>query len=134
MLWEVEIRPFGRDAERERVCDEFDLLTHSTRGGDLLKASARGFLLEGYLDRDAAEQIVTGPLRAEHLALGKPYTFKKVTVALLDLDDDGLVRLSREGQLALNLDEMRAVQAHFREQGRDPSDVELETIAQTWSE
>jgi phosphoribosylformylglycinamidine synthase len=224
MLWEVEIRPLGRDAERERVCDEFDLLTHSTRGADLVRASARGFLLEGYLDREAAErlatellvdsvvetytlsevgkvngtdaitvllkpgvmdpvsesvlaasldlgqplegvrtfrryvgtpdlkgadrellfrkvlandaieQIVTGALKAEHLALGKPYAFKKVTVSLLSLDDDRLVKLSRDGQLALNLDEMRTVQAHFREQGRDPTDVELETIAQTWSE
>ncbi len=35
MLWEVEIRPLGRDGERERVCDEFDLLTHAQRGGDL---------------------------------------------------------------------------------------------------
>lgn len=224
MLWEVEIRPLGRDAERERICDEFDLLTHSTRGGDLVRASARGFLLEGYLDREAAErladellvdsvvesyslseigraadasaitvllkpgvmdpvaesvlaasrdlgtpldavrtfrryfgtrelnpgdrdilfrkvlandaieQIVTGPLRAEHLALGKPYTFKKVIVPLRSLDDDGLVKLSRDGQLALNLDEMRTIRTHFRDQGRDPTDVELETIAQTWSE
>src|SRR5687767_3176045 len=59
MLWEVEIRPLGRDAERERVCDEFDLLTHSTRGADLVRASARGFLLEGYLDREAAERLTT---------------------------------------------------------------------------
>ena len=29
---------------------------------------------------------------------------------------------------------MKAVQAHFRELGREPTDVELETIAQTWSE
>ena len=36
--------------------------------------------------------------------------------------------------LALSLDEMKAVQAHFRELGRDPTDCELETIAQTWSE
>src|SRR4051812_8421933 len=57
MLWEVEIRPLGRDAERERVCDEFDLLTHATRGGDLVRAAARGFLLEGYLDREAAERL-----------------------------------------------------------------------------
>ena len=28
---------------------------------------------------------------------------------------------------------MQAIQAHFRELGRDPTDVELETIAQTWS-
>src|SRR5437764_5963664 len=57
MLWEVEIRPLGRDAERERICDEFDLLTHSSRGGDLVRASARGFLLEGYLDREAAARL-----------------------------------------------------------------------------
>src|SRR5262245_66458969 len=59
MLWEVEIRPLGRDAERERVCDEFDLLTHSTRGADLVRSSARGFLIEGYLDRDAAHKLAT---------------------------------------------------------------------------
>jgi phosphoribosylformylglycinamidine synthase len=224
MLWEVEIRPLGRDAERERICDEFDLLTHSSRGGDLVRASSRGFLLEGYLDRessqrlaeellvdsvveshslsevghsaddnaitvllkpgvmdpvaesvlaasrdlgtpldavrtfrryfgtreltpndrdllfrkvlanDAIEQIVSGPLRAEHLAIGKPYAFKKVVVPLRSLDNDGLTNLSHDGQLALNLDEMRMIQAHFREQGRDPTDVELESIAQTWSE
>ena len=29
---------------------------------------------------------------------------------------------------------MQTIQAHFRELGRDPTDVELETIAQTWSE
>jgi len=224
MLWEVEIRPLGRDAERERVCDEFDLLTHSTRGADLVKSSARGFLLEGNLDRaaaerlaadllvdsvvesstlnevgkvngnqaitvllkpgvmdpvaesvlvasndlglslqavrtfrryfgtpdlvgsdrdllfrkvlanDAIEQIVAGPLHADHLALGKPYAFKKVSVPLRELNDDGLMKLSRDGQLALNLEEMRAVQAHFRDQRREPTDVELEAIAQTWSE
>ena len=53
---------------------------------------------------------------------------------LRDLDDDGLVKLSRDGQLALSLAEMQAIQAHFRELGRDPTDVELETLAQTWSE
>src|SRR5206468_1710199 len=40
----------------------------------------------------------------------------------------------RSGQLALNPTEMRAMQDHFRRLDRDPSDVELETLAQTWSE
>jgi phosphoribosylformylglycinamidine synthase len=224
MLWEVEIRPKARDSERERVCDEFDLLTHARRGADLVRASARGFLLEGGLteadarrfaaevladplvetgevrpltgsglvtqysvllkpgvmdpvaqtvldagrmlgikldavrtfrryfgppdlpatDRgvlfrkvlanDAIEQIVVGPVTAEHLTLGSPYTFKLVTVPISGLDDAGLVKLSKEGMLALTLDEMRAVQAHFKALGREPTDCELETIAQTWSE
>ena len=29
MLWEVEIFPKGSDAEKSRVADEYDLLTHS---------------------------------------------------------------------------------------------------------
>src|SRR5258708_3524552 len=45
-----------------------------------------------------------------------------------------LLELSRAGLLALNLDEMRAIQQHYREQRREPTDVELETLAQTWSE
>ncbi len=50
------------------------------------------------------------------------------------MDDAALERLSREGQLYLSLVEMQTIQAHFRTLGRDPTDVELETIAQTWSE
>ena len=50
------------------------------------------------------------------------------------MDDAALERLSREGQLYLSLVEMQTIQAHFRAAGRDPTDVELETIAQTWSE
>ena len=223
MLWDVEIRPIGRDAERERVCDEFDLLTHAERGGDLIAGSARGFLLEGNLgeadlekliqevladplvetvsampltaktghyysvllkpgvmdpvaltiletaqllkfpvegvrtlrryfgtpgiaplDRDvlfrrvlandAIEQVIVGPIRADHLGVGSPYAFKPIAVPLLILDAAGLVRLSKEGMLALSLDEMKAVQTQFRELGREPTDCELETIAQTWSE
>jgi phosphoribosylformylglycinamidine synthase len=55
-------------------------------------------------------------------------------VPLLSLDDAGLERLSRDGHLFLNLTEMKAIQDHFRSLGREPRDVELETIAQTWSE
>jgi phosphoribosylformylglycinamidine synthase len=55
-------------------------------------------------------------------------------VALRGLDDDALAQVSRDGGLALEVREMRAIRAHFEELGRDPSDLELETIAQTWSE
>jgi len=36
--------------------------------------------------------------------------------------------------LGMNLIEMQAVRAHFTELGRNPTDGEIETIAQTWSE
>lgn len=62
------------------------------------------------------------------------YAFRLVSVPLCNLDDGGLERLSREGHLFLSLEEMRAIQTHFRLLQRDPTDLELETLAQTWSE
>jgi phosphoribosylformylglycinamidine synthase len=55
-------------------------------------------------------------------------------VALRQLSDDELLEVSSRGMLALNIDEMRTIQQHFQALGREPSDVELETLAQTWSE
>ncbi len=228
MLWEIEIEPKGPDPERDRVAEEYDLLTHGRRGQALIARSARGYLVEGDLNRgqaqtlvrellvdplaetgrlgplnaagasaaavrlatvllrpgvmdpaalsvveaardlglvvdsvrsfrryygpeplpaqsrdllfrkvfanDAIEQAVDGPLSVEHLTLGSAYTFRLVTVPLDDLTDEALMKLSRDGQLSLSLAEMHAIQAHFRTLGREPTDVELESIAQTWSE
>jgi phosphoribosylformylglycinamidine synthase len=86
------------------------------------------------LANSAIDQIVFGPLRQEHLARGSKYELVKITVPIRDLDDDGLARLNRDGQLFLNIAEMRAIRDHFIWLGRNPTDVELETIAQTWSE
>ncbi|NTU84029.1 MAG: phosphoribosylformylglycinamidine synthase subunit PurL, partial [Chloroflexales bacterium] len=55
-------------------------------------------------------------------------------VPLRIADDEELLRISRDGVLALDLAELRAVRDYFAAIGRDPSDGELETIAQTWSE
>ncbi|MBK8913541.1 MAG: phosphoribosylformylglycinamidine synthase [Phycisphaerales bacterium] len=48
--------------------------------------------------------------------------------------DESLLELSRRGHLFLNLAEMQAIRAHFDALQRDPTDLEMETIAQTWSE
>jgi phosphoribosylformylglycinamidine synthase len=90
--------------------------------------------LRKMLANDAIEQVIAGELRLDHLTFGSPYTFRLVTVPLRDLDDHGMLEVSRAGQLSLSLPEMRAIQGHFQEQRRDPTDVELETLAQTWSE
>ncbi len=67
-----------------------------------------------------------------------------VSTVDLDVSDDELIRIGREGianadgtrrgPLSLDLLSMKAIQRHFRELGRRPTDVELESIAQTWSE
>ena len=86
------------------------------------------------LANDAIEEVFLGPLPFDHLQMGSPYEFALKTVSLQGLDDKGLLLLSREGQLYLQLAEMQTIQQHFAQLGRDPTDVELETIAQTWSE
>lgn len=50
------------------------------------------------------------------------------------MNDEQLQRLSKEGQLYLSLTEMQTIQSAFAKLDRDPTDIELETLAQTWSE
>ncbi len=56
------------------------------------------------------------------------------TITLRGLSPEALLVASNERRAALDLQEMQAVQAYFQNEGRDPTDVEFETIAQTWSE
>jgi phosphoribosylformylglycinamidine synthase II len=86
------------------------------------------------LANDAIEQSVVGPLPFTKLELGSKYAFQLITVPYRELDDAALAKLSKTGQLYLSLVEMQTIQKHFVELGRDPTDAELETIAQTWSE
>ncbi len=61
-------------------------------------------------------------------------TTRVKSIPILSSEDSQLLEISRKGLLSLNLQEMKAVQTYFDRIGRDPTDVELETIAQTWSE
>ncbi|NDC53360.1 MAG: phosphoribosylformylglycinamidine synthase subunit PurL [Planctomycetia bacterium] len=86
------------------------------------------------LASEAIHDVVIGPLALESLAGGRPWTFAQEVVRLEGLDDAALARLSRDRSLALSARELAAVRDHFRTLGRDPFAIELETIAQTWSE
>ncbi len=62
------------------------------------------------------------------------YSFKKQTIPLLSAGNSQLEEISIRGQLSLNLPEMQSIQKYYKSLNREPTDVELETIAQTWSE
>jgi phosphoribosylformylglycinamidine synthase II len=55
-------------------------------------------------------------------------------IPVRELSDQGLLALSKERRAALDVAEMQAIQNYFIKADRDPTDVEFETIAQTWSE
>ncbi len=55
-------------------------------------------------------------------------------IDLRTLDPGALERLNAQRGLALDPEELLAIQLWFTTEQRDPTDVELETLAQTWSE
>ncbi len=56
------------------------------------------------------------------------------TIPLRTLADDELTTLSQARRLSLDPEELLVIRDYFRSIDRDPTDAELETIAQTWSE
>ena len=60
--------------------------------------------------------------------------FPLFEINVLQASDQQLLEISRKLGIGLSLKEMRAVQAYFRRKKRNPTDVELQTIGQTWSE
>jgi phosphoribosylformylglycinamidine synthase len=56
------------------------------------------------------------------------------TIPVRGLNDEQLLAISKKRLAALDLAEMRTIQEYYSEVQRDPTDVEFEAIAQTWSE
>lgn len=56
------------------------------------------------------------------------------TIPVRSLSEAELTQLSQDMKLSLSTEDMLVVQQIFNEIGREPTDVELEVIAQTWSE
>jgi phosphoribosylformylglycinamidine synthase len=107
--------------------------------------TARRYLIKGTLSRreiaPIAEKVLYNKV-IQHLIKGSssipaeqpPYRFELKRFEVLNATDDELKEISKKGQLFLNLEEMRAIKRYFKRLGRNPTDCELETLAQTWSE
>ncbi len=76
----------------------------------------------------------------EHIVEKQPTTLripgtvgKTKTIPIRNMTDTKLLVLAKD-TLFLNLEEMQVIQNYFQNLKRDPTDCELETLAQTWSE
>ena len=165
-LVEVGLRPGVTDNAGRTALEAAMLrLGRSAREHEKIYAS-RQYLFSGDLARGQVERIAGGLLANDLIqsctvasasefdaAGGLQVPLPRVTsegtphVALMDLavGDDELMRMSRDGLLALSLDEMKTIQAYFirpdvlaarRQKGMagPATDVEIEVLAQTWSE
>lgn len=95
-------------------------------------------VLESFVKKAVANEVVDevffGTFSLDHLAEGRPYRCERVELPFLEASDAQMEAMSKRYVLSLNIEELRAIQDYFRKLGRNPTDVEVETIAQTWSE
>ena len=140
---EVHFKPGVMDpvaGSAERALRDVGIQTNHVRTGrafafeETFTDHALGAIAKRYLANSVVEHVFFEPHLPEQFAEARRSSFDLRHVAIRELSDDQLTKLSRDGHLFLNLVEMRAVQAYYRAYGREPTDVELETLAQTWSE
>ncbi len=91
-------------------------------------------LAERCLANRVIQQITTEPYHPTTLPAGEPHELRVIDVPIRDMTEQELLTFSREAHLFLSLGEMRAIQDEYKRLGREPREIELETLAQTWSE
>ncbi|HMR66171.1 MAG TPA: phosphoribosylformylglycinamidine synthase subunit PurL [Anaerolineae bacterium] len=110
-------------------------------------ATGQRYLLAGSFDKMVLQRLATGVFSnpvIQQFALNQPIqppfvaapesTGLVEVISMRQASDQALLEISSARRLALNLAEMQAIQAYFEKEARDPTDVELEMLAQTWSE
>ncbi|MDD5703707.1 MAG: phosphoribosylformylglycinamidine synthase subunit PurL, partial [Dehalococcoidales bacterium] len=106
-------------------------------------ATARRYLLRGEISQNdldtIASRLLVNPI-IQHVVNeditqfpeNPQYTLVSIKVPLLEASPDEREKARR--QYGFSETEFAAVLEYFRKEGRDPIDVEMETLAQTWSE
>ncbi|MDU0460525.1 MAG: phosphoribosylformylglycinamidine synthase subunit PurS [Geobacteraceae bacterium] len=165
-LVEVGFRPGVTDNVGRTAGEAIEYVTgRSLREGEGVYTSVQ-YLLKGSLEPADVEQITTGLLcntliqryrvvdfasftsgTSTPLGIPKISAETKTTVSEINLNvsDEELLAISKDGVLALTLEEMKIIQSYFLDNAvaeerkklglsANPTDVELEALAQTWSE
>ncbi len=105
--------------------------------------TAKRYLIEGQLDKQQldtiCDRLLVNPIIqhvVEQEQFGFPgnpqYSFRLNQRDILGVDNAGFMEIKQ--QFGFTNDELQAILAYFHKQRRNPTDAELETLAQTWSE
>jgi phosphoribosylformylglycinamidine synthase len=147
--WHIEVTllPGVTDSVAESLLEGSHLLGLT---GLAAAATGKRYTLTGPLDEPTARRIADRLLVNEVIQtytlnqfIAPPFiqshpnpdgTAQVETIPLTEATEAELEQLSAARRLSLDLAEMQAIQNYYRQEGREPSDVELEMLAQTWSE
>ncbi|MBN1573533.1 MAG: phosphoribosylformylglycinamidine synthase subunit PurS [Deltaproteobacteria bacterium] len=163
---EVSYLPGVTDNVGRTATEGIKLIFPGSLGKKEKAYSSVQYLISGKIDKDDAETIakkLLGNGLIQRFTILDEGNFKKsdgilpyvpkvtgahtneVRGVKLDVSDDELMKISREGVLALSLEEMKEIQSYVHDNkvvagreraglGNMVTDVELEALAQTWSE
>lgn len=73
-------------------------------------------------------------MSTDRLMIKRDVPYSLYDVDILSATDDELKEISSEMGLSLSLEEMKAIVDYFKKEGRNPTDVELQSLGQAWSE
>ncbi len=121
------IRDMGLEAQSVRTARKYLLL-------GTLSDKQKQLIAQKVMGNDCIEIVRINSEEDPPSARVSPYKPDVVRLPIRELDDEGLLGLSKKRDLFLNVTEMRTIQNYYRDLGREPTDIELEMLAQTWSE
>ncbi len=101
--------------------------------GDAVDAQHAEQLIERIVANPVIEKWTTGCIEPTFHAVGSSTGVAEV-VEFAGRSLEQLIQIGHDRKLALDPEELMVIQSHFDQVGRAPTDVELETLAQTWSE
>ncbi len=105
--------------------------------------TAKQYIIEGKLDNEQIDlisrRLLVNPI-VQHVVVGEPvvfpenprYQFKLNRIRLLKASRETLAEVCRN--YGFSSEELGTIGGYFKTEGRNPTDIELETLAQTWSE
>ncbi|MBN2376229.1 MAG: phosphoribosylformylglycinamidine synthase subunit PurL [Sedimentisphaerales bacterium] len=123
----MALADMGLELESVRTARKYVLL-----GG--LSEKQKQLIAQRVLANDCIEEVIFGADAEIPLAHVAPYHLKISQIPIRELGEQELEELSGKKDLFLNVAEMRAIQDYYRKLNREPTDIELEMLAQTWSE
>ena len=99
-----------------------------------LNEKQKKLIAEKVLGNDCIEEVLVGHDSDPPEPHSKSYDLNIHSEPVSDLNGEQLMDLSSRMDMFLNLAEMQTIQDYYRRLQREPTDIELETLAQTWSE
>lgn len=129
----------AKEAIRDAINKDVDVYTSKQYLFNVNLSKEDAVKISKYLSNELirdAKIFENGKIDLREIKAPKVILKNKIKVDEINLNvcDEELMNISKERVLALNLEEMNAIRAYFKKQNRNPTDVEIECLAQTWSE